>query len=84
MGTNGVDGGLPHQAPQKGDLSSCSNYRDVTLLSISGKAFYRVLLNRLKDAIDPQLCKQQAGFRKNRSCIDQITMLCVMLEQSLE
>ena len=62
MGTNGVEGGLPHQAHQKGDLSSFSNYRGITLLSISRKVFYRILLNRMKDAIDPQLCKQQVGF----------------------
>ncbi|KAJ8342710.1 hypothetical protein SKAU_G00326380 [Synaphobranchus kaupii] len=66
---------------KKGDLSSCSNYKGITLLSIPGKTFNRVLLNRMKDAVDPQL---QAGFRKNRSCTDQITTLRIILEQSLE
>ena len=70
--------------PKKGDLSSCSNYRGITLLPIPGKVFNRVLLNRIKDAIDPQLREQQAGFRKNRSCTDQIAMLRIILEQSLE
>ena len=70
--------------PKKGDLSSCSNYRGITLLSIPGKVFNRVLLNRIKDAIDPQLREQQAGFRKNRSCTDQIATLRIILEQSLE
>lgn len=50
--------------PKKGDLSSCSNYRlGITLLSIPGKMFNRVLLNSMTDAIDPQLREQQAGFR---------------------
>jgi len=70
--------------PKKGDLSSCSNYRGITLLSILGKVFNRVLLNRMKNAIDPQLREQQVGFRKNRSCTDQITKLRIILEQSLE
>ena len=38
----------------------------------------------MKDAIDPQLREQQAGFRKNRSCTDQIRTLRLVLEQSLE
>ena len=34
--------------PKKGDLSSCSNYRMITFLSISSKVFNCVLLNRIK------------------------------------
>ncbi|VDP87124.1 unnamed protein product [Schistosoma mattheei] len=37
---------------KKGDLSKCENYRGVTLLSVPGKVFNRVLLNRMKDAVD--------------------------------
>lgn len=70
--------------PKKGDLSSCSSYRGITLLSIPGKVFNRVLLNRMKEGVDPQLRDQQAGFRKDRSCTDQIATLRIILEQSLE
>ena len=70
--------------PKKGDLSSCSNYRGIMLLSIPGKVFNRVILNRMKDAVDMHLRDQQAGFRKERSCIDQIATLRIILEQSLE
>ena len=70
--------------PKKGDLASCSNYRGITLLSIPGKIFNRVLLNRLKDSVDPHLRDHQAGFRKNRSCTDQIATLRIILEQSVE
>ena len=70
--------------PKKGDLSSCSNYRGITLLSIPSKVFNRVLLNRIKNAVDPMLRDQQAGFRTNRSCTDQIATLRIILEQSLE
>ena len=49
-----------------------------------GKVFNRVILERIKDAVDPQLRDQQAGFRKNRSCIDQIATLRIIIEQSLE
>ena len=32
----------------KGDRSDCNNYRGISLLSIVGKAFARVVLNRLQ------------------------------------
>ncbi|CAH8523239.1 unnamed protein product [Schistosoma haematobium] len=70
--------------PKKGDLSKCENYRGITLLSIPGKVFNRVLLNRMKDAVDAQLRDQQAGFRKDRSCTDQIATLRIIVEQSVE
>uniref|UniRef100_A0A452GGJ1 Endonuclease/exonuclease/phosphatase domain-containing protein n=1 Tax=Gopherus agassizii TaxID=38772 RepID=A0A452GGJ1_9SAUR len=41
--------------PKKGDLSNCANYRGITLLSVPRKVFNRVLLERMKDAVDPQL-----------------------------
>ncbi|VDP79177.1 unnamed protein product [Schistosoma curassoni] len=69
---------------KKGDLSKCENYRGITLLSIAEKVLKRVLLNRMKDAVDFQLPAQQAGFRKDRSCMDQIATLRIIVEQSIE
>uniref|UniRef100_A0A183JN58 Reverse transcriptase domain-containing protein n=1 Tax=Schistosoma curassoni TaxID=6186 RepID=A0A183JN58_9TREM len=40
---------------KKDDLSKCVNYRGITLLSIPGNVFNRVLLNRMKDCVDAQL-----------------------------
>ncbi|CAH8291906.1 unnamed protein product [Schistosoma rodhaini] len=76
--------GLFINIPKKGDLSKCDNYRGITLLSIPGKVFNRVLLNRMKDSVDAQLRDQQAGFRKDRSCTDQIATLRIIVEQSIE
>ena len=70
--------------PKKGDLSSCSNYRGISLLSVPSKIFNRVILYRIKDAVDPSLRDNQAGFRKNRSCTDQIATLRIIIEQSQE
>ena len=70
--------------PKKGDLGNCNNYRGITLLSIPGKVFNRIMLNKLKDIVDPKLRDNQAGFLKNRSCVDQITTLRLTGEQSLE
>ncbi|VDO74779.1 unnamed protein product [Schistosoma margrebowiei] len=68
----------------KKDLSKCENYRGITLLSVPGKVFNRVLLNRMKDTVDAQLRDQQGGFRKDRSCTDQIETLRIIVEQSIE
>ena len=69
---------------KKGDLSNCTNYRGITLLDVSGKVFNWVLLNRMKDEIDTKFRDQQAGFRKDRSCVDQIATLRIIIEQSCE
>ncbi|VDO94907.1 unnamed protein product [Schistosoma margrebowiei] len=42
------------------------------------------MLNRMKDCVDAQLRDQQAGFRKDRSCTDQIATLRIIVEQSIE
>ncbi|VDP54861.1 unnamed protein product [Schistosoma margrebowiei] len=70
--------------PKKGDLSNCYNYRSITLLSILVKVFSKLLLNRIKDSVDAQLRDQQAGFRMDRSCTDQIAILWIIVEQSIE
>ena len=38
----------------------------------------------MKEAVDLKLRDQQAGFRRNRSCADQIASLRIIGEQSLE
>uniref|UniRef100_A0A183KRC2 Reverse transcriptase domain-containing protein n=1 Tax=Schistosoma curassoni TaxID=6186 RepID=A0A183KRC2_9TREM len=75
--------GLLIKITMKSDLTNCDNYEGITLLSIPGKVFNRVLSNRMKDSVVDQLRGQQAGFRKHRSCTDQITTLRIIVEQSI-
>nr|KAG5685711.1 hypothetical protein BaRGS_027976 [Batillaria attramentaria] len=70
--------------PKKGDLSSCSNWRGIMLLSIPGKVLTRIILERLKTALDKTLREEQAGFRNDRSCTDHIATMRIIIEQSLE
>jgi hypothetical protein len=70
--------------PKKGNLSDCNNWRGITLLSVPGKAFCSVLLNRLKVKIDQTLRQEQAGFRSGRSCCEQIFTLRNIIEQCQE
>ena len=48
-------GGYLINVPRKGDLSKCENCRGITPLSVPREVINRVLLNRLKDAVDAQL-----------------------------
>ena len=68
----------------QGDLRDCSNNRGIMLLSTPSKVLNRILLERMKEAVDPKLRDQQAGFRRNKSCADQIASLRINVEQSLE
>lgn len=70
--------------PKKGDLGSCKNWRGIMLLSVPSKVLTRIILDRLKDAVDEKLRPEQAGFRKDKSCTDQIATLRIIIEQSLE
>ena len=70
--------------PKKGDLSRCDNYRGSTLLSVPGKILNRIILERMKGKVDQTLREQQAGFRQDRSCTDQIATLQIIVEQSTE
>ena len=54
------------------------------LLSTPGKVLNWVLLERMREAVDPKLRDQQAGFRRNRSCADKIATLRIIVEQLLE
>ena len=53
------------------------NYRAITLLSVVGKVFCKILNDRLVQHLDEgqALHEGQAGFRKKRSCIDNVCTL---------
>ena len=76
--------GLLVKLAKKSDLSLCGNWRSIMLLPIPSKVLTRVILNRIKVAVDEALRYEQAGFRKDRSCIDQIATLRIIVEQTIE
>ncbi|CAH1233298.1 Hypp676 [Branchiostoma lanceolatum] len=69
---------------QKGDQLVCSNHRGITLLSIPGKLFTRILLTRAIPAIRSRRRLQQAGFMPNRSTMDHISALRLAIEKARE
>ena len=66
--------------PKKRVLSLMTNYRGISLLSIAAKVYNKILLNRIRDEVDPILRNNQAGFRPGRSCAQQIYILRRILE----
>ena len=70
---------------KKGDRTECGNYRGISLLSIAGKVFVRIVLDRLSQHITPKVVPEsQCGFRPNRSTIDMIFSLGQIQEKCLE
>ncbi|MCG8432081.1 MAG: reverse transcriptase family protein, partial [Candidatus Omnitrophica bacterium] len=69
---------------KKGDKSLCSNYRGISLLSVPGKVFGHILLDRMRDAVDKKLRENQGGFRRGRGCVDQIFCLRTLMEKCIE
>ena len=80
--------GLLVKLPKKGDLcdgeSDCANSRGIMLLVIASKVLCRIILSRMQSPVEGKLRDEQAGFRWERSCFDQITTLRIIIEQSLE
>uniref|UniRef100_A0AAR2JQE7 Reverse transcriptase domain-containing protein n=1 Tax=Pygocentrus nattereri TaxID=42514 RepID=A0AAR2JQE7_PYGNA len=69
---------------KKGDRRVCSNYRGITLLSLPGKVYARVLEKRVRLIVEPQIQEEQCGFRPGRGTLDQLFTLSRILEGSWE
>ena len=69
---------------KKGDLTKCGNWRGITLMPVVAKVMGKVLIRRIADGVDEKLRKEQAGFRRGRSTVEQIFVLRNILEQALE
>nr|KAG5686924.1 hypothetical protein BaRGS_020733 [Batillaria attramentaria] len=54
--------GIVIKLPKKGDLRDCSNYRGIMLLSVPGKVLNRILLERMREAVDPMLETSRRAF----------------------
>ena len=54
------------------------------LLTVGCKVLCKIILERMKDALDGRLRDEQAEFRKERSCCDQKALLRTIVEQTLE
>ena len=58
--------------PNKGNLQLCNNYRTISLISHGIKVMLMIILYRLKPQVENIIAEEQAGFRHDRSTIEQI------------
>ena len=65
---------------KKGDLSDPKNYKGISLSSLNAKTLNKMILNRLKPAIEGILRRNQNGFRPGRSTVQQIPVLRRIIE----
>jgi len=56
---------------KKGDRAACSNYQAISLLSVPGKVYTKVLQQRLKRYVE-SMSEEQVCFRKGRGTTDPI------------
>ena len=68
---------------KKGSTSDCANYRGISLLSIAGKVFARILAWRIEPLYAICGRQEQAGFCAGRGCVDQIFGLRQIIEKRL-
>ena len=67
--------------PKKGDLTKPDNYRGISLAQTASKIFNRLILNRIRPAIDKVLRPNQNGFRENRSTSSHLLALRRLIEE---
>ena len=70
---------------RKGDKEDPGNYRGITLLSVVGKVFCKIVNDRLVRHLESGgvLHEGQAGFRAKRSCVDNIYVLSELVQGRL-
>ena len=66
--------------PKSEDQSDPNNYRGIRLISLVMKLYNRMIMNRLRPALDPLHRNPQNGFRRERTTIGQIVVLRHLLE----
>ena len=76
--------GLIAKVPKKGDLTNCSCWRGITLMSVPAKVMGKVIANRIREGIDRKLRQEQAGFRSGHGTTEHIHTLRTIVEQANE
>ena len=78
-------GGLPVNLFKKGYRENPGNYVGITLLSVVGRVFCKVLHNGLVHCLDKGvLLEGQAGFRVNRNCMHNVYTLNEIVQGRLK
>ena len=64
----------------KGDEYECSNLRAISLLSVVGKLYGRVLIKRVRAATECAIGEEQCRFRQESGCVVQVVAVSQVCE----
>ena len=73
---------IPKPKPQP--VADPKSYRPISLLCVPYKILEKLIYARVEPLIDPLLPKEQAGFRRGKSTVDQVVLLTQNIEDSFE
>ncbi len=65
----------------KGDKFECSSFRGINLLSMVGKVYGKVLVERIWCGTKRMVGEEQSGFWKGRGCMDQVFVVRQVCEK---
>ena len=69
--------------PKKGDLGLCSKYRTLSLINHACTVLLLILFERLKGCVELYLSEEEAGFRSDRSTVQQVLALRLIAKKAL-
>jgi hypothetical protein len=69
--------------PEKDGLDA-TDFRPITLLRVPFKLLERIILERIQPHIDKLIPVEQAGFRENKSCDEQVLALSILIEAKFQ
>ena len=69
---------------KKGSKLICKNYRGISLLSIPGKVYAKILDQKMRDITVGKILEEQGAFRKERSCTDQLFTVRMLSQKIIE
>ncbi len=67
----------------KGDKYECTSFRGISILSIVGKVYGKVVIKRVREGTEGMICDEQGGFRRGWGCMDQIFAVRQVCEKCL-
>ena len=70
--------------PKKGDLSSCNNWKGISLLNVVDKVAVKVVQRQLQDLAERVLPECECGFRKVHGCTDMVYTVRQLVEKLWE
>ena len=66
----------------KGEMIKCKSYRGISLLSVVGKTYADILVDRVRSVTGGLIDDEQEGFRAGRGFVDQIFTL-IQIDEKL-